>query len=390
MSFLERLKLSRSVAISILIPITSLVAGFGGGWVGSQIYNQSNSPTKSTEARRQYISSESQLITQIAKEVGASVVSIDVQSETTGSDFFDLGLPSRQRSAGTGFIVNSNGIIVTNRHVIPVETTNVSVTLSDGTKYTDVQIIGRTKEDSPLDIAFLKITDSRGKKLKPAGLGDSSKVQVGERVVAIGNALGEFENTVTSGIISGFDRDVIAADETGQDTEALTDLIQTDAAINAGNSGGPLVNIDGQVIGINTAVAGEAQNIGFAIPINSVKNLINSVVTQGELKQPFLGVRYTSLNDELAAQLNLSVKRGAYILPTENGEPSIIPGSPAQKAGLREKDVITKVNNLKIDERTSLSSALNQFRVGQTITLTVVRGSETIKIQATLADTPDS
>src|SRR5690606_10800678 len=147
---------------------------------------------------------------------------------------------------------------------------------SDGTELTDVEVIGRTGSNDPLDIAFLRIRDAKGKQLKAATLGDSGAAQVGDKVVAIGNALGEFQNTVTSGIISGFGRNVVAGDETGSET--LQNLLQTDAAINQGNSGGPLVNANGEVIGINTAIAGGgAENIGFAIPINDIKGLIKSV-----------------------------------------------------------------------------------------------------------------
>ena len=218
-------------------------------------------------------------------------------------------------------------------------------------------------------------------------LGDSSKVQVGDKVVAIGNALGQFQNTVTAGIISGFGRDVTAADQSNGSAETLTDLFQTDAAINPGNSGGPLVNINGEVIGINTAVAGGAQNIGFAIPANDVKGLINGVLASGELQQPYLGVRYVSLTDDFAYQYNLPVNRGAYIAPASNQD-SVLPGSPAQKAGLKEKDIITRVNNIAIDEKTNLTSALSQFKVGDNLSLTVIRDGKTITVHATLEATP--
>src|SRR5581483_11700401 len=191
----------------------------------------------------------------------------------------------------------------TNRHVVPADTTAVNVTLSDGTTFDNVQVIGRTGDSSPQDVAFLKIGDLKGKKLVPVTLGDSSRMQVGDEVIAIGNALGQFQNTVTTGIISGYGRDVTAGDQSGaQATENLTDLFQTDAAINQGNSGGPLVNINGEVIGINTAVASDAQNIGFAQPINDLKALISSVLSNGKLQQPYLGVRYVSLTNDLAKE----------------------------------------------------------------------------------------
>ncbi|HEX5448357.1 MAG TPA: trypsin-like peptidase domain-containing protein, partial [Candidatus Saccharimonadales bacterium] len=236
--------LSRA-AIGLLI--ACLILGFGGGFLGAWAENHGQTAIDTSRAaRQQYISNESQLIESIAKNVGQSVVSIDVtgQNTTTNTDFFGFPFPQTQQTeaAGTGFIISADGIIVTNRHVVPSGTTSVSVTLADGTKYDNVTVIGRTNDSSPQDIAFLKIKDLKGKKLTPVTLGDSSKVQVGDRVIAIGNALGQFQNTVTTGIISGYGRDVTAGDQSGlQNSENLTDLFQTDAAINEGNSGGPLV-----------------------------------------------------------------------------------------------------------------------------------------------------
>lgn len=372
----------------IFIGLGSLLLGFGGGWLGARTYTNSQPIATSTAAKQQFISNESELISEIAKDVGIGVVSIDVQRRVSTPGIFGTGGSRTQEAAGTGFVISSDGTIITNRHVVPSGTSSVSVTLSDGTRYDDVSVIGRSASSSSLDVAFLKITNLKGKKLTPLILGDSSKVKVGDRVVAIGNALGQFQNTVTSGIISGYGRDVTAGDEAGQSAEVLTDLFQTDAAINAGNSGGPLVNITGKVIGINTAVAGGADNIGFAIPINDVKNLISGVLKNGKVEQPFLGVRYVSLTDDLATEFGLKVKRGAYILPAEDGQPSVVLDSPAAKAGLQESDVITKVDGININDKTSLSSALGRFQVGDTINLTVVRGEQTLNIKATLVAAP--
>lgn len=362
--------------------------GLGGGLLGAQINNHGGFG-KTTAAQKQYISNESQLISQIAKDVGQSVVSIEAQSQTTVQDIFGFTFPQQQSGAGTGFVVSDSGIIITNRHVVPAGTTDVKVTLADGTKFTDVKVIGRTNQSNSLDVAFLKINDLKGKKLTAVTLGDSSKVQVGDKVVAIGNALGQFQNTVTAGIISGFGRDVTASDQSNGNAENLTNLFQTDAAINPGNSGGPLVNINGEVVGINTAVAGGAQNIGFAIPIDDIKGLISGVLSSGELKQPYLGVHYVSLTDDIAYQYNLSVNRGAYIAPTQ-GQDSILPDSPAEKAGLKEKDIITKVNSTGVDEKTNLTSALSQFKVGDNVKLTVVREGKTITVHATLETAPQT
>lgn len=378
---------TRRLAGFLILPLACLLLGLGGGWLGARIYDNDPSRNVSTEAKQRNISSEGELISEIAGTVGKGVVSINVQSDVTGTDIFGVPRTSRQLSAGSGFIIDPEGVIMTNRHVVGSGTTSVSVTLHDGTRFDDVQILGRTSPSSPLDIAFLKIRDLKGKRLTPLVIGDSSKMEVGFRVIAIGNALGQFENSVTSGIISGYGRDVTASDGTGE-AERLSDLFQTDAAINEGNSGGPLVNFSGEVIGVNTAVAGGAQNIGFAIPINDTKGLISSVLESGRLQQPYLGVRYVSLTDDLSVEYGLSVKRGAYITPANGGEPSILPGSPAEKAGVREGDVILKVNSTVIDDKTSLTGALNQFKVGDSVNLQIWRGGRTILVKATLESLP--
>jgi serine protease Do len=379
------------LASMVGIILICFVVGFGGGWLGAREYNHGNrTVASSTAAKQQFISDESSLIASIAKNVGQSVVSIDVQGQATTQDFFGFGQTQTTEAAGTGFIISNDGIIVTNRHVVPSGTTSVSVTMSDGTTFDNVQVVGRTSNSSSQDVAFLKIGDLKGKTLTPVTLADSSKVQVGDRVVAIGNALGQFQNTVTSGIISGFGRDVTAGDQSGaQSNENLTDLFQTDAAINEGNSGGPLVNINGEVIGINTAIASDAQNIGFAQPINDVKGLISSVLDGGKLEQPYLGVRYVSLTNDIAKEFNLKTARGAYVT-SGSGQDAVVSGSPADKAGIEDHDVIKKVNNITIDDKTSLTAALSRFKVGDKVTLTIVRGDKTITKDATLGSVPKS
>lgn len=341
-------------------------------------------PAVINRADQERARSDSQLISAITEKAGPSVVSVNVVSQAE-SGFGTY----RQRSAGTGIIISDDGYIVTNRHVIPSGTRDVSVTLSDGTELDDVSIIGRTGSNDSLDIAFLKVNDSKGTDLVPAALGDSASVEVGDKVVAIGNALGQFQNTVTDGIISGYGRSVQAGDQSGRDVETLQNLFQTNAAINQGNSGGPLLNINGEVIGINTAVAGNgAQGIGFAIPINDVKGLINGVLAEGKLIRPYLGVRYVTLTDDYAYEHDLSVRRGAYIVPSNSGQGSIVPDSPADKAGLKERDIITKVNGTAIDGRNSLTSLIGQKSVGDTVELTIVRGDQELTIQATLQAAP--
>ncbi|MDB5182315.1 MAG: putative HtrA2 peptidase [Candidatus Saccharibacteria bacterium] len=374
-----------SLATTILMLIVAVAAGFGGGYVGAR---NNGYDANSAQAKQQIISNESQLVNSIAKNVGASVVSVDVSSQTTTQNIFGISQPQTEEGAGTGVILTKDGLIITNRHVVPAGTTTVSVTLSDGTKLDNVTVVGRTAESDPFDIAFLQIKDLKGKTLTPAVVGDSSKVQVGDKVVAIGNALGQFQNTVTSGIISGYGRSIEAGDQSGSSsTETLQNLFQTDAAINLGNSGGPLVNVNGEVIGINVAIA-DAQNIGFSIPVNDIKGLIASVEKDGKLERPYLGIRYVTLTDDYAYEYNLDVKRGAYIAPNNTAGPSILPGSPAEKAGLQEKDVITQINGTKIDENNSLVSLLGRFTVGTKVTLTVNRDGKDQKIDVTLEAAP--
>lgn len=377
--------------------IVGLLAGFVGGIVGASVHDNGNLTVGSSlSAQKKIVTSSSQLISQIAKTVGPSVVSVDVMSQTPGStngfdSLFGLGGgSSQQESAGTGIIINSDGLILTNRHVVPSGTTSVSVTLSDGTELKNVKVVGRTSDSDSLDVAFLKITDAQGHKLTPAAIGDSSQVQVGDSVVAIGNALGQFQNTVTSGIISGYGRSVQAGDSSGtQASENLDDLFQTDAAINEGNSGGPLVNLNGQVIGINTAIASNSQSVGFAIPINDVTGLIKQVEQTGSFQRPYLGVRYVTLTPDVAAQYNINADNGAFVPPSaDSGTPSVISGSPADKAGIQEGDVITAIDGTQIDQNHSLTSIIDKHSVGDQVSLTVVRGGKTLHVNATLAAAP--
>lgn len=389
----ERSKRVRSGLLALAFVATAVLGGIAGGAIESRSNSTSVlGGTLSDEQR--IVSSQGQLINQISKSAGSSVVSIDVNVALSQPDPFGIfgeDRPTRQAAAaGTGIILNKDGLVVTNRHVVPEGTDDVDITLSDGTELADVTVIGRTNESDSLDIAFLKINDREGKTLNPAELGDSSKVQVGDDVVAIGNALGEFQNSVTSGIVSGFGRSVQAG--SFSDPESLSNLIQTDAAINEGNSGGPLMNLNGQVIGINTAIAGgDAQNIGFAIPINDVKGLIEQVLETGKFERPYLGVRYLLIDPAVVDQYDLDVKNGAFVAPSEDeGQPSVLPGSPAARAGLKAGDIITNVDGDDIKGRATLITLLNNHRPGDKVDLTVIRDGKTQTIGVTLGIAPSN
>ncbi|MDO8557059.1 MAG: trypsin-like peptidase domain-containing protein [Candidatus Jorgensenbacteria bacterium] len=289
------------------------------------------------------------------------------------------GTQKQDVGGGSGFIVSEDGLIATNKHVVSDAKADYTVFTNDGKKFT-AKVIAI---DPVQDLALIKI-DGAG--FKPVKLGDSDGLKLGQTAIAIGNALGEFRNTVSVGVISGLSRSISAS---GQDigTEALSGVIQTDAAINPGNSGGPLLDLKGEVVGIDTAMASGAQSIGFAIPINSVKRAIESVKRTGTIKSSYLGVRYLLVTEDIAKSQKLSVDYGALVRGTESG-PAVIPDSPAAKAGIQAEDIITEINNEKVTQDMSLVTLLQKYNIGDTITVTLRRGKETKKIQATLEERP--
>lgn len=367
-------KSSRGKYVSLMLVCVLLCSagGFGGGWLAAvlQSNNQSGANTMIEADGSTVVTNEEGAIASVADKVAPSVVSITTTSNRTSSGYSMEG-------AGTGVIVSKDGYVMTNNHVID-GAGEVSVVLSDGTEYDDVKIIG---SDPLNDIAFIKIQGVSN--LTAAILGNSSQLRIGQRVVAIGNALGQFQNTVTSGIISGTGRPLVASSSDGQSSESLTDLIQTDAAINSGNSGGPLVDLSGRVIGINTAVATDANGIGFAIPINATRGILAEVLEHGEVSRAYLGVRYLNITPALASSEKLASKQGAYVY-ADGGNP-VVAGSPADKAGLRSKDIILKIDNDTIGANGSMSSIIGQYRPGDTIKLTVLRDGKETTMTATLS-----
>ncbi len=311
-----------------------------------------------------------------------------------GDNFGDFSSPSvpqyRQNGTqqteiggGTGFIVSPDGYILTNRHVVNDPTADYTVLMNDETKH-EARVLAR---DPVNDIAVLKID---GENLPTVELGDSSNLKVGQSVIVIGNALGEFRNTVSTGVISGLARSVVAG-ESGMGSENLSGVIQTDASINPGNSGGPLLNLDGQVIGMNTAMAMGAENIGFAIPINDIKNVYESVKTNGRIVRPWLGVRYSMVDKSVADANNLSNDYGALIVRGDNPtDLAVIPGSPADKAGLVENDIILEVNGQKVDASHPLVNLISGFKPGDKVTLKVSHKGEEKDVQVTLGEAPNS
>ncbi len=336
-------------------------------------------------AENQKILNEESVVIDVAEKVSPSVVTVGI-SKTQKTlkfpgfgQFFYFGLPQEkeekiEQDIATGFILTRDGLIVTNKHVVSDASAKYRVITKDDKTY-DVKKIYR---DPTNDIAILKI-DASG--LSPVELGDSSKLKVGQFVIAIGTALGEFRHTVTTGVISGIGRSITAGSPLEGYVEQLDNVIQTDAAINPGNSGGPLLNSLGQVIGVNVAVSAEGQNIGFALPINIVKDSIKNFNETGQFSRPFLGVRYRMISKETAI-LN-DVPEGAYVV-------EVVSGSPAEKAGIKVGDILTYMDDKRVsDTEGGLAKIISSKKVGDVVEITLWRDQKekkTIKTKVTLGE----
>jgi serine protease Do len=274
--------------------------------------------------------------------------------------------------------VSADGLIVTNKHVVSDTSTQYSVFTNDGTEYQAT--IEAT--DPTNDIAILKIN---AKNLPVVELGSSDNLQAGQTAIAIGNALGQYQNSVTVGVISAIGRVIQAGDTTGGSVESLDNVIQTDAAINPGNSGGPLLNIEGQVVGMNTAVDQTGQSIGFAIPISLVQSALDSYTANGRIVRPMLGVRYITISKEYATENNLAVSQGA-LLYSSTDSPAVVSGSPADNAGLKNGDIITKIGNTTLTTTTTLMSVVETYKVGDKIAVTYIRDGKTSTVNITLVE----
>ena len=366
-------KKSQASPVVVVLAIVALASGLYNLHLTHNLYSEFNSHAYNSSSNGNSLNFTEGSIASVANSVSKSVVSI-ITSTTQKSL---INSESSATAAGTGFILSSDGYIATNKHVVS-GATKIGVLLDDGTAFEDVELIGT---DPLNDFAIIKIKDA--KDLTPIKLGDSKTISAGQQVIAIGNALGAYQNSVTSGIISGKGRSLTATDSSRTQYETLSDMIQTDAAINGGNSGGPLLNAAGEVIGINTAYASQGNNVGFAIPISSVKGIINNVLKGQGFQRAVIGVRYINLTPTIAKQKKLDINHGALI-SSSKGSNAIIPGSAGDKAGLKENDVITSVNGVEIGVSGSLSSLIGEYSVGDTVTLTIIRNGKTDDLELTL------
>jgi serine protease Do len=355
------------------------------------------------DANRQPSVEARSTIPSMVKRVSPAVVAIvlkkdvPVYKETFNADPFEdffgdmFGSPMRQREqtgtekvevgGGTGFLISKDGYIVTNRHVVEQTDVEYSVMMDDGTSH-DAKVIAK---DPTFDIAVIKI---EGDDYPFLAFGDSDKIEVGQSAIAIGNALAEFRNTVSVGVISGLSRSITAGDGIGGE-ERLDGVIQTDAAINPGNSGGPLLDLDGNVIGVNVATAG-AENIGFALPANMVQKVAAAVQKDGKISRPYLGIRYMPIDEDLQKRNALNVDYGVLVIRGETmADLAIVPGSPADKAGILENDIVLTIDGEKIDDTHGLAMLLRKKNIGDTVKLTILRKGEEKTVDVKLEAFPE-
>ncbi len=366
---------------------SSKITGFMGrnniGWKAGNI---------SSDSIRQKLIDEDTAVIDVVSKSSPAVVSIVISKDVSKlqdsysnffgfddffDDFFGNGNSSESQDennesgnektkigSGTGFLITSDGMIVTNKHVISDENAEYSVITNDGKEY-PAKVLAK---DQVNDIAVIKIS---GADFPVLNFGNSDSLKIGQTVIAIGNSLGEFSNTVSKGIISGLKRSVTAGSKFGE-TERLNNIIQTDAAINPGNSGGPLLNVNGEVIGINVAMAQGAQSIGFAIPSSQIEKIINQVKTTGKISTPYLGVRYIPVTTAIQKSINLPYNYGVLVVRGNRvTDFAVIPGSPADKAGIVENDLILEINGDKIDSKNGLLELISKYNVGEELTLKV-------------------
>lgn len=344
------------------------------------------------EIEKEYIpqTTQEQKIIDVVKENSPSVVSIvaykdmPVYEQSYSQDFFFIiprleqkGTERQQVGAGTGFIVSEDGLILTNKHVVSDVDAEYVVVMTDKKEY-NAKVLAR---DPVQDLAIMKIEG--GNNLKPLRLGNVDDIQIGQTVIAIGNALGRFQNTVSVGVVSGLGRTIVA---TGTDltTERLEDIIQTDTAINRGNSGGPLINLKGEVVGINTAISTEGQGIGFAISIDKAKRSIEQVKTIGKISYPYMGLRYVILDKEVSKARGVDVDYGALVVG--DNDSAVIKDSPAEEAGIKEGDIILEMNGEKVTKDNSLARIISKYNPFEKVNLKVLRDGQEIYLNIVLGE----
>ena len=407
----------------ILVIFISSFFGFLAGLVsGSYFYSEVKTylselnielPEPTTIIKKEYFPqvTQEELIIKVVKNAAPTVVSIIVTKDVPifeeyyynpfegFEEFFDdplfqyeipqyreIGTEKIEVGGGTGFIISEDGMILTNKHVVSDKQADYTVFTNDEERYS-AKVLAR---DPAQDLAVIKIEqeENKEKKVFPIlTLGDSQELQIGQTVIAIGNALGEFQNTVSVGVISGLGRNITAFG--GGLIETLEGVIQTDAAINLGNSGGPLLNLQGEVIGINTALSVQGENIGFALPINKAKKDIEQVKTLGKIVYPFLGVRYVLITEKIQEKNDLSVDYGAWIIGGDEGEPAVFPDSAAEKIGLKEYDIILEFDGKKITVENTLAKVIMEYNPGDKIDLKILRDEEEKIIPVTLGEKSD-
>ncbi len=369
-------------ALVVLIVGGVVSAGFLGlNW--QQVNNLLKLPLRNEAPVRSFadrikVVEEENVITDVVERVSPSVVTVGISQTRAVGDIFGFNpfdpsetAPRRrtiEQDIGSGFVISSDGLIVTNKHVVSMSNAKYRVITKDDKSYDVVKIY----RDPDNDLAIVKINATG---LTPIEMGDSDKLKVGQMAIAIGTALGEFRNTVTVGVISGVGRGITAGEPFGGSAEKLDNVIQTDAAINPGNSGGPLLNSAGQVIGVNTAVSAEGQGIGFALPINVVKDAVANFNTTGQFNRPFMGVEYRMVTRQIAV-LN-EIPEGAYIM-------AIVSGSPADDANIEEGDIITKIAGEKVTESNDLARIIGKKKVGDKLAITVWRDEKERELTLTL------
>ncbi len=374
------------VGLTIAHKNGKLTSWLAGGTTGSQVVADGKSVSGGTDG--------SSVVDAVAK-VNPAVVSIVATKDVPNMEQYNQsigfgfvvpqyrqnGTKSQEVSSGSGFLISADGYLVTNQHVVADKEASYTVFLNDGSKF-DAKVVAL---GDVYDIALLKI-DNSGKDLPYLQFGDSDKLQQGQSVIAIGNALGQFRNTVSVGVVSGLSRSVTASSGQGE-SELLQDVIQTDAAINAGNSGGPLLDLQGFVVGVNVA-ASNGQNINFALPANEVSKSIDDMKKYGHIVRPFLGVRFVTIDQQLIDANSLKVTHGALLLRGSNGELAVVPGSPADKAGLEENDIILSVDGVDVTVDKPLNTLLQDKAAGDEIKLKVNHDGDEREITVTLTEPP--